>query len=191
MRNGVTFDDIERWEASARTPKAHRRAAETLAGWAQEPHRDDEATPADLLSAAAWHRQQAGDGEAALGLYRQAVSAGGTTSLDARCLLHAALLGAGLSEEAQQVADEVRRSRPPISDVATMAENFEEVGDLEQAHRWVVMGVNRIELDDDADDHEIEYLLNARQRIRRALGFPSDELDRTAEANRERHRSFP
>jgi len=194
MRDWLSSDDIERLEASARTPKAHRRAAETLTGWAQEPNGDDDVTPADLLSAAAWHLQQAGDSDAALGLYRQAVAAGGTTSLDARCLLHAALLEAGLSEEAQQVADEIRRSRPPISEVTSMAENFEEAGDLDQAHRWVVMGVNRLDLDDGtepADDFDTEYLLSARLRIRRAIGFPPDDLDRTAEANRARRRSEP
>ena len=194
MRDWLSSDDIERLEASARTPKAHRRAAETLTGWAQEPNGDDDVTPADLLSAAAWHLQQAGDSDAALGLYRQAVAAGGTTSLDARCLLHAALLEAGLSEEAQQVADEIRRSRPPISEVTSMAENFEVAGDLDQAHRWVVMGVNRLDLDDGtepADDFDTEYLLSARLRIRRAIGFPPDDLDRTAEANRARRRSEP
>jgi tetratricopeptide (TPR) repeat protein len=194
MRDWLNSDDIERLEASARTPKAHRRAAETLTGWAREPNRDDEVTPADLLSAAAWHLQQAGDSEAALDLYRQAVGAGRTTSLDARCLLHAALLEAGLPEEAQQVADEFRHARPPISDVTAMAENFEQAGDLDQAHRWVVMGVNRLDLDDGtepADDFDTEYLLSARLRIRRAIGFPPDELDRTAEANRARHRSDP
>ena len=194
MRDWLNSDDIERLEASARTPKGHRRAAEALTGWAREPNQDDEVTPADLLSAAAWHLQQAGDGEAALDLYRQAVAAGRTTSLDARCLLHAALLEAGLSEEAQQVADEFRHSRPPISDVTAMAENFEEAGDLDQAHRWVVMGVNRLDLDDGtepANDFDTDYLLSARLRIRRAIGFPPDELDRTAEANRARHRSDP
>lgn len=191
MRRRLTTDDIERLEASARTAKAHRKAAETLTGWAQEPVRDDEVTPADLLVAAAWHLQQAGDGEAALVLYRRAVAAGATTSIDARCLLHAALLGAGLSEEAQQVAEEFRRSRPRVSDITAMAENYEETGNLEQAHRWVVVGANRLDLDDAADEFEIEYLLTARHRIRRALGFPPDELDEAAEANRARYRARP
>jgi hypothetical protein len=84
-------------------------------------------------------------------------------------------------EEARQVADEVRRSRPGIGDIADMAENFELIGDLQQAHRWVEMGVNRLELeaaeDVDEDDIDLITLLNARRSVRRQLGFPPDELD--------------
>ncbi len=72
------------------------------------------------------------------------------------------------------MADELRRSRPRISDIAAMAENFELAGDLEQAHRWAAMGVNRLDLDDAADtdvDYEVVYLLDVRRRIRQALGF--------------------
>jgi tetratricopeptide (TPR) repeat protein len=183
MRSWLDSDDIERFEASARTPKGHRRAAATLVEWAQEPNRDDEVAPADLLSAAGWHLDQAGDTEAALALHRQAVAAEGTTTPDARCTLHAALLEAGRLDEARQVADDLRRSRPRIVDVAAMAETFALVGDLEQAHRWAAMGVTRLELSaatDTADDYEIVVLLNVRRRIRQALGFPPDELDETS-----------
>src|SRR3954451_15045415 len=61
VRNWLNFDDIEEFEASARTPKAHRRAAAKLSEWAAETNPDDEVTPADLLSAAGWHLDQAGD----------------------------------------------------------------------------------------------------------------------------------
>lgn len=187
MRSWLSFDDIERLEASARTPKAHRKAAATLEEWAREPNPDDEVIPADLLSAAAWHLGQAGDTEASLALHRQAVAAEGTTEPDARCLLHAALLAAGRPDEAGQVADDLRRTRPRIIDIAAMAENFELVGELAQAHRWAAMGVNRLDLDaspDTDDDYDVVVLLNARRRIRQALGFPPDELDETAESSR-------
>ena len=182
VRSPLSFDDIERLEASARSPKAHRRAAATLVAWAQGSNPDDEVTPADLLSAAGWHLDQAGDTEAALALHRQAVAAEGTTTPDARCTLHAALLEAGRPDEARQVADDLRHARPRIIDLAAMAENFALVGDFEQAHRWAAMGVNRIDWDalaDEADDYEVIGLLNIRRRIRRALGFPPDELDET------------
>ena len=97
-----------------------------------------------------------------------------------------------MPDEAKQVADEFRRSRPELSDLVMMAENFEKAGDLEQAYRWVLMGVNRLDVDDASEATEgfaTEYLLSARQRIRSALGFPPDELDEVAEANRARHRS--
>jgi hypothetical protein len=181
VRSPLTTDDLERLEVTARTPKAHRQAAATLVGWARESNPDEEVSPADLFSAAGWHLDRAGDTEEALALYRQAVAAEGTATPDARCTLHAALLAANRSDEARQVADDLRRSRPRIIDVAFMAENFELVGDLEQAHRWAAMGVSRLELSTEADrvedDYEIITLLNARRRIRQSLGFPPDELD--------------
>lgn len=180
-RGRLTYDDIERLEAVARTPKAHREAAATLQAWAQEDHPDDEVLPADLLSAAAWHLGRVDDTEASLDLYRRAVAAGGTTTPDARCLLHAALLEAGRPDEARQVADDFRRSGPRIADMVDMAENFEMAGDLQQAHRWVSMGVSRLELASESEmpaDWQVEDLFRARRRLREALGFPPDDLDR-------------
>ena len=181
MRDRLTFDDIERLEASARTPKAHRRAAAQLVEWAQERNPDDEVTTGDLLSAAGWHRDQAGDTDEALSLHRQAVAAEGTTTPDARCTLHAALLTAGRADEARQVADDLRHSRPRLIDIASMAENFHLAGDLEQGHRWAAMGVNQLDLDaeDTVEDYEVITLLNVRRAIRQGLGFPPDELDVT------------
>jgi len=129
VRDWLNFDDIERLEASARTPKSHRRAAAQLVEWAQEQNPDDEVTPGDLLSAAGWHLDQAGDVYEALALYRQAVDAQGTTTPDARCTLHAALLKAGRPDQAREVAEDLRHSRPRLGDIAAMAENFELVGD--------------------------------------------------------------
>lgn len=175
----LTFDDIERWEAWARTPKAHRDAAAHLASCAEDQPPDDEVTPADLLSAAAWHHEQAGDTEDALALYRRAVAAEGTTTPDARCMLVAALLVAGRPDEARQVADELRRSGPRLIDIAGMAESYELVGDLQQAHRWAEMGVSRLELGepDSLEDVDVIELLNIRRHVRQALGYPPDELD--------------
>jgi hypothetical protein len=181
MRSRLDFDDIERLEVSARSQQAHRRAAATLTAWAQETHPDDEVTPADLLSAAAWHLGQAGDTEPSLDLYRRAVTAQGTSQPDARCLLHAALLEAGRLEEARQVADAFRRSHPRIGDFADMAESFHLAGDLQQAHRWAEMGANRLDLDapedTENDDVGVITLLNIRRQVRQELGFPPDELD--------------
>lgn len=181
MRNPLTPDDIERLESFARTPQAHRKAAAQLATWAEEQHPDDQdVTPAELLSAAGWHLDQAGDSEAAIELYRRAVAVEGTTTPDARCMVHAALLEAGRRDEAHHVAEDLRRSGPHIVDIATMAETFELVGDLAEAHRWAAMGVSRLELDagtDLVDDFDVTVLLNTRRRIRQALGFPPDDLD--------------
>jgi hypothetical protein len=181
VRTPRSIDDVERVETSARSPRTHREAAAVLSAWAEHPHPDDEANPAELLSAAAWHLDQAGDTDAALELHRRAVTAEGTTTPDARCLLHAALIDACRLDEARHVADDLRRSGPTVLDCAGMAENFENVGDLQQAHRWAAIGVNRIQLADDTDvdvdDFDVVELLNVRRRVRQALGFPPDELD--------------
>ncbi|MGY2082378.1 hypothetical protein [Blastococcus sp. SYSU DS0539] len=61
-----------------------------------------------------------------------------------------------------------------------MAETYEMAGDLKQAHRWVAMGMSRLQLTPESDepyDYEVEMLLDARSRVREALGFPPDELD--------------
>lgn len=175
MREPLTYDDVEAIERQ-RTPEAHRSAAAELLSWVEQGHPDDEVTPADLLVAAAWHLGQAGDTEPSLDLYRRAVAAESVTTPSARCSLHAALLDAGRLDEARQVADEVRRSRPGIADIADMAETFELNGDLRQAHRWAEMGVNRLELDA-PEDVEVITLLNVRRSVREQLGFPPDELD--------------
>lgn len=179
MRTPLTYDDIEAIERQ-RTPAAHRSAAAELLAWAEERHQDDEVTPADLVSAAAWHLSKAGDVEAGLDLHRRVVAMGGGTSVDARCLLHAALLDAGQHEEARQVADDLRRSRPTLTECASMAENFYLIGDLRQAHRWAEMGVNQLQLEapeDISDDFGVIVLQNIRRSVRRKLGFPPDELD--------------
>jgi hypothetical protein len=179
VRNPLSFDDVEAIERQ-RTPEAHRSAAAELLAWAEQRHPDDEVTPADLLSAAAWHLGEAGDTEASLDLHRRAVTAGGATKPDARCSLHAALLEAGQLDEARRVADEVRRSRPGIGDIADMAESFDLNGDLEQAHRWAEMGISRLQLEAPGDvenDVDVITLFNVRRHVRRQLGFPPDALD--------------
>ena len=180
VRTWVTSDDIERLEASARTPAAHRKAATTLTEWADQEHPDDEVSTAELLAAAGWHLDQAGDVEAALDLHRRAVAATGTTTPDARCMLTAALLDAGRLDEARQVANELRRAGPRIIDFASMAEVLEMHGDLVQANRWAAMGVSRLQLATDTDEPEaweVEILFDVRGRVRQELGFPPDDLD--------------
>lgn len=179
MRDPVTYLDVERLEGSATKAEAHRKAAATLIGWAEEPHPEDQPSPADLVSAAAWHLDQAGDDDAALNLHRRAVTADGTTTPDARCMLAAALFDADRPEEARQVAEDLRRSHPRIVDIAGMAEIYELVGDLQQAHRWTSMGISRLELvadTEELEDVEVELLMDTRRRVRQALGFPPEAM---------------
>jgi hypothetical protein len=79
------------------------------------------------------------------------------------------------------VADDFRHARPSIADTSHMAENFEMAGDLTQAHRWMAMGISRLELATESERPaawEVEDLFRVRQRLRQALGFPPDDLDR-------------
>ena len=182
MRGPLSFDDVEELEFTARTPDAHRAAAATLTAWAEEQHPDDDdVTPASLLAAAAWHLDVVGDRAGALDLYRRASAAPGEAPPDIRCYLHGALLKVGDRDEARRVADDVRRSAPSDPDVYLfMAENHELDGDLQQAHRWLAMGVNRLDLRTGVDpplDFRLIILLRARRRVRQALGFPPDDID--------------
>ena len=177
VREPVTYLDIEHLELSASTAETHQEAAARLLAWVEERHPQDQATPADLVSAAAWHLDQAGDVEGALDLHRRAVTAEGRTTPDARCMLVAALLDAGRPDEAKQVADQLRRTGPRIVDFAGMAEIFELVGDLPQANRWAAMGMSRLDLIGEADpleDVDVELLLDINRRVRDNLGFPPD-----------------
>jgi hypothetical protein len=181
VRDPLEDGDIEFLEVSARTPAAHRQAAATLQAWAAAAHPDDDVTTAELLCAAGWHLGEAGDTGEALDVYRRAVADGSTATIAPRCLLVAALLEAGQHDEAQRVADDFRRSKPDVIDFAVMAEAFEAAGDLRQAHRWVGIGVSRLEWADDRDltvsGGEVDQLLRTRRRIRAELGFPPDGLD--------------
>ena len=182
MRGPIDADDVEELEATALTDEAHRGAAATLIGWAEEPHAQDEVPPAGLLNAAAWHLAATGEGERVLDLHRRAVAAPGDVVPDARCYLHGALLTAGRLDEAQRLADEIRRSAPKDTDVYLfVAENYELAGDLKQAHRWLTMGAERIERTDredlPANGFGVFTLLRARRRVRGSLGQPVDDLD--------------
>lgn len=116
--------------------------------------------------------------------HRRAVAARGTVPPDVRCYLHAAMLEAGLDDEARQLADEIRRAAPTDLDVYVfMGENYELAGDLHQAHRWLNMGVRKLEPVDQAEllrlgtAHDGFVLLRARRRVREALHLPGDDID--------------
>ena len=174
VRPPLTEDDLDATEGH-REPEAHRELADTLLGWAGEPHPDDEVSTAALLAQAGWHLDLAGDTEAALDVFRRSQAAG-TVEPDVRCSMVAVLLASGRADEARTVAEEFRRTRPGPAECAAMAEVYETADDLDQAARWTAIGLNRLEMtvDDELDDWESEYLLRTRARIRAAQGLPLD-----------------
>jgi predicted Zn-dependent protease len=192
VRAPLTIDDVEELEFRARTPEARRAAAAQLVAWAKEvhPEDDEEVTPAFLLVQAGEHLGYAGDQEAALDLFRRAVTAEGDVPPDVRCYLHHGLLKVGDVEGARRLADDVRRSKPADPQVYEMiGEDYELAGDLPEANRWLNLGLRRyvaaLEAEDgDADEALLDdvltdavVLLSARRRVRHALGFPPDEFD--------------
>ena len=191
MRGPLDYEHITELEQSARTAAQHLDAAEQLRAWAVESHPDDQdVAPADFLVAAANHLRWAGDGDGALLALREAVAAEGDAPPDTRCYLHGELLEAGLREEADELAREVRRSRPDDSDVYVLiGEDYEAAGDLDSANRWLTMAMVRIEQGSiQARPWQRAMVRNGRYRIRRALGQPPDDLDAEAAAELGHHR---
>jgi tetratricopeptide (TPR) repeat protein len=190
VREPLTIDAVEEFEFGARTPDARRAAAARFVDWAEErhPEDDEEVTPALLLVKAGEMLSLLDDHEAALEMYRRAVTAEGDVAPDVRCYLHHGLLQAADVDGARRLADEIRRSKPADPHVyAMIGEDYELAGDLTEANRWLNLGLRRYlaELEDE-DAGEVLFddalsdaivLLSARRRVRHALGFPPDELD--------------
>lgn len=181
MRRPRTADDVEELYARARTPEERRVTAQRLAAWAEEPDpRKGEVSPALLFVSAGDHLTAAGDLREAVVCFGRAVMAGQYVPPDVRCYLHGGLLRAGDLDAARDLADELRRERPLDGAVYLLiGENYESIGDLRTAHRWLTMGVQRAMNDvEDGDDLDAAGLMTARLRVRHALDLPLDEYDR-------------
>lgn len=188
MRKPLTQDDLDELYAYARTPAERRVAAEQLAAWAEEEHReDDDVSPASLLVSAGEHLSEAGDHDAAVELFHRAAAAGGHVPPDVRCYLHSGLMKVGDLDGARSLADELRRERPADADVYRfVGEDYELADHLQEAHRWLTMGVlrfaHRVEDGDDEAAGDAAGLMAARHRVRLALELPMDEYDELAAA---------
>jgi hypothetical protein len=181
MRGPLSYEDIldREDEAAGLDPDAHRQAAADFLAWSTDPHPDDEpeAQRGELLVSAAEQLSMAGDQEQALGLLREAVATGEHVSPDVRAHLINGLLECGLGEEADKVADDLRRERPTdvmVHDLVGRA--FQRADRLDQALRWFTMGTLRA-LGDDGDELDALLLMAARSRVRHAMGFPPDDFD--------------
>jgi hypothetical protein len=153
-----------------------------------DPHPDDAASTAMLLVLAGGYLALAGQHEAALQRYQQAVADGGVCTPDARCSLLAGLLEVGRDDEAAVLAAEIKRDRLPDPEVYQyVGEAYETRGDLATATHWFTAGLVRFLHDDDVADFAVELLATGRRRVRRAQGFPMDEYDELAEEMHEAH----
>jgi tetratricopeptide (TPR) repeat protein len=185
VRGPLTIDDVDELELDAGTAEEHRAAAARLVAWSEEPHPEDDAevTPAMLLARAGELLTTVGDHQAALHLYRRAAQAEGDVVPDVRCHLHHGLIAVGNVDAARRLAEEVRRSAAADADVyALIAEDYEAIGDLAAANRWMNLGLRRLvdglENPDEAPPEVVAALfLTTRRRVRQALGLPPDEFD--------------
>jgi tetratricopeptide (TPR) repeat protein len=186
------MDDVGQLGLDAETPEEQAALASRLIAWADEwdPSQDAGAPPAALLSEAGQILEILGDHVGALAAYRRAASAIGVVDPDVRGFLHRALVSVGDLPEARRLAEEIRRSAPTDLGVyAMVGETYERHGDLDQAHRWLNLGLQRLGGADvdgagvDGMDRLALDLLSitiVRRRIRRALGLPADPADRVA-----------
>ena len=179
MRAPLTEEAVEEKAARAAGTGGHGDLARQMLAWADHPHERDEVPGADLLVGAGEQFALAEDHASALDAYRRAARCEEVTSPDARGFVVQALLDLGRPAEAEQVSEELRRSRP--STAATyhlVGEAWEAAGKLDEANRWLTRGALLAEQQDAQMDWAI--LLIGRLRVRRALGFPPDDYDEAA-----------
>jgi tetratricopeptide (TPR) repeat protein len=194
MSEIITEDMVEElmYASNRGGTSTHLAAAEALHEWSNldVTRFGDYVSAASLLVSAGEHFSLGGDNDRAVQQFRLAVEASGDAPPDTRVYLLQGLLDAGLTEEAHEVADTIRRERPVDVDVYVfIAESFELVDDHERAQRWFSMGLR---LADDRDvplsEFDYELLLMGRRRVRQSAGLPEDVLDTNArEALEHRH----
>lgn len=183
-RGPVTEDDVAEVQARAGGGVRQRsaRAGGTYEAWAADPHPDDEVSLGRLLVMAGEQWAYAGETDRALQLFRRAVQTGDRVEPDVRCYLIDALLGAGQRDEADKLAEELRRSRPGNPDAYLfVGDAYEEAGDLGASLRWFTSGMLKTLKDEAADEVDVVLLIRSRRRVREAMGFPPDEYDELAD----------
>jgi predicted Zn-dependent protease len=178
----LTEDDVDDIVIKAAGNGRHDAAAarfEELAG--QRELHGEEINRASLLVDAGGQYGLAGDWDAAIRCYREAVADGGAQTIDPRVWLHDALLRRGQLDEAAELLKDLKATRSQDPDYyAAVAESLEAQGLLADAHTWFTMGYHRCE-NADVPEFLLDLLLVGRRRVRASLGYPLDDLDELAE----------
>jgi len=183
MRPPLSLDQFTRLAERASTPAGSLAAAATLVAWAEDPHPDDDVSPRELLAMAGSLRGAGEDPDGGVELLRRALVADGEAWVDPRGDLHHLLVAAGREEEAQAVAEELRRERPtPAQALGSVATTLWDQGRLEEAHRWYTLAASRVlrEAEDGSTPPGMDALaglLADRAEVRAELDLPTDELD--------------
>lgn len=180
MRAPVTHEALEETAALASTgATGHRQLAMQLLAWAERPHEQDEFSIADLLVSAGEHFALAQDHASALEAYTRAFESEVPTSPDARGFMIHALLDLGRTHEAEELSEQLRRSRPATAvTYHLVGETWEGAGDLDRANRWLTRGVLLAE--QQGAQMEWAMLLIGRLWVRQTLGFPPDDYNEAA-----------
>ncbi len=183
VRPPVTLDlfaEVAQQALEADDPLA---AASRLTAWAEDPHPDDEVSTRELLSTAGTLQGAGGDVDGGVALLHRAIATDGPAETDPRGGLYGLLLRAGRQEEADRLAQELRRERPtPAEALGDVALSLWEHGRLEDAHRWYTLAASRVLRDTETDPGSpgvdaLPGLLADRAELRAELDLPADELD--------------
>ncbi|HSF38081.1 MAG TPA: hypothetical protein VLA70_18285 [Nocardioides sp.] len=144
----------------------------------------------DVLQVIADHQALRGNVDGALALLDQA---GPTGEDDADVLqaMRVAYLVEGGREEAEPLLQELRRRGPRLRDEAIerVADALEHAGRLREAMRWFTIGLRDLDPHQDLPEHEEEYALIGRWRVRQALDLPPDHYDTLARQTLEARRA--
>lgn len=169
--NALEFD-------AARTGE-HGTAADLMSTLAEAWHPDSDVSSAEALVRAGEQWEMAEEPGKAIELYRRAIADGGTTWLDPRAYLAAALLRLGRDREARGLIDELRADHPDDPRLYQwIAEALFDTGDITGAQGWATEGA-QCWLRAGGDEHavDLQVLLRIRYRARVDLGLPEDDLD--------------
>ncbi|MGI8947522.1 MAG: hypothetical protein ACR2FV_06025 [Ornithinimicrobium sp.] len=182
MRAPLSEDDFNDLEiaVSGGSKDDHRAAAKHLVTLAQETHPDDEMSAADLLVAAGGQFRFAEDPERAVDVLWRAYECGGWDHLDPRAAIVDILLDQDERVKAQEVSEQVRKSRPlDASTYLYLGELWDDRGETKRALGWFTRGIMLAEHEGLAH-HEASMLCMGRWRIRRREGQEPDEYDEVA-----------
>jgi hypothetical protein len=175
----VAGDDFDEIEFEAARTGDFERAAVRMTELAEEAEPGQRAE-AHLRAGEQW--LMADDAEKAAREFTAAIDDGGETFADPRVYLIRALQVLGQETKAGELLAAVTAERDKVSPRTCdlVAELFTEQGDLQGAHEWATVGVERCL--DRGDNAELQLLLRLRYRLRVDLGFREDDYDRMLEA---------
>ncbi|GAB3460017.1 hypothetical protein GCM10027570_44550 [Streptomonospora sediminis] len=177
----VTTADLDRLEFRAVQSGDHVDVARELLGLANIVDADSEISRAEIFVRAGEQWESAQEFERASAAYQRAIDDGGVTIIDARALQAGALLELDMIDSAyaqlERLSTEGPRNLPTCIHIV---ESLNAHGDLEGAHSWATLGIERfLHQDVSAYVHDLLMeLLRARFRIRMDLGRGEDDFDR-------------